>query len=100
MRVGLGSTKWWVVRDVTATFGCEDVALARMARELLIFPYSHNIPDVIIAAMGPKGKAPALVYGVVNLAGRLKKRKVSASGVPTPTMSLKGRRLLPTLVQS
>jgi hypothetical protein len=45
MRVGSGSTKRWVVRNTTATCGCEDVALARMARELIIFPYSHNIPE-------------------------------------------------------
>jgi hypothetical protein len=37
--------------------------LARMARELLIFPYSHNIPDIIAVAMDPKGKASTLIYG-------------------------------------
>jgi hypothetical protein len=31
--------------------------------------------DVIVAAMDPKEKAPALIYGVVNMEGRYKKRK-------------------------
>lgn len=51
------------MRDAIAACGCEDVALARMARELLIFPYSHNIPDIIAVAMDPKGKASTLIYG-------------------------------------
>lgn len=32
MRVGSGSAKRWVVREMTAACGCEDVALARVAR--------------------------------------------------------------------
>jgi hypothetical protein len=55
MRVGSGSVKRWVVRDITEACGCEDVVLARVARELLIFPFSHNISDVITAAMDLKG---------------------------------------------
>jgi hypothetical protein len=56
MRVSSGSAKHWVVRDATVACGYEDVALACMARELLVFPSSHNIPDVIAAAMDPKVK--------------------------------------------
>jgi hypothetical protein len=80
--------------NMTAACGCEDVKLARMARELLIFPYSHNIPDVIAAAMDPKGKASALVYGVVNLADRSRKWKVQASEVSTPAKSLNRLKLM------
>jgi hypothetical protein len=47
--------------------------------EMLIFPYSHNIPDVIVAAMDPKGKVPASIYGVVNMEGRTKKWKARAA---------------------
>jgi hypothetical protein len=47
--------------------------------ELLIFPYSHNIPDVIVAAMDPKGKVPASIYGVANMEGRTKKWKARAA---------------------
>jgi hypothetical protein len=63
------------VRDTTLACGCEDVALVRMARELFIFPYSHNIPDVIATTIEPKGKASAPVYVVVNLASRSRNRK-------------------------
>jgi hypothetical protein len=59
MKVCTSSMSWWVVCEATAACGCDDVELARMARELLIFPYSHNILSVIAAAMDPKGKAPA-----------------------------------------
>jgi hypothetical protein len=89
MRVGSGSAKRWVVRETTTTCGCEDVALARMAREQLIFPYSHNIPDVITAAIDPKEKASAQIYGVVNLVGRSKKWKARPSEASTPTRPLK-----------
>jgi hypothetical protein len=62
MRVGSGSAKRWVVRDMTAVCSCEDAILAHAARELLMFLYSHNIPDVIAAGMDPKGKAPTPIY--------------------------------------
>lgn len=70
MRVGSGSAKRWVVRDATTACDFEDIVLACMARELLTFPYSHNIPYVIAAAMDPKGKSSTSTYGVVNLATR------------------------------
>lgn len=92
MRVGLGSAKWWVVRDTTATCGCEDSTLARMARELLIFPYSHNIPDVIVVTMDSKGKASASVHGVVNLSGRTKKQKAQLFEASTPRGPPKRRK--------
>jgi hypothetical protein len=93
MRVGLGSAKWWVVRDTTAICGCEDATLARMARELLIFLYSHNIPDVIVVAMDSKGKASASVYGVVNLSVRSKKQKAQLSEASTPARSPKEAKM-------
>ena len=79
MRVGSGSVKRWVVREMTAACSRKDTILACMARELLTFPYSHNIPDVIVAAMDPKGKVPASIYGVVNMEGRTKKWKARAA---------------------
>lgn len=94
VRVDSGSAKRWVVRDATVVCSCEDVALARAVTELVIFPYSHNFPDVIAIAMDPKGKALALVYGVVNLVGYSKKRKVSVPGVSTPTKSPKGAKTI------
>lgn len=60
-----------------AAWGYEDVALAHVARELLIFCYSHNILDVILAAMNLKGQASAPIYGVVNITNRTRKRRVS-----------------------
>jgi hypothetical protein len=68
MRVGSGSAKRWVVRDTTASCGYEDVSVTCMVWELLIFRYSHNILDVIVASTDLKGKAPAPIYGVVNMA--------------------------------
>jgi hypothetical protein len=59
MRVRTSSMSWWVVWEATAACGFDDVELACMSRELLIFPYSHNILSVIAAAMDLKGKAPA-----------------------------------------
>lgn len=79
MRVGPGSAKRLVVIDMPTTCGCEDVVLARLARDSLIFPYSHNISDVIAAVMDSKGKAPALIYGIVNMEGHSKKRKAQAT---------------------
>jgi hypothetical protein len=67
MRVGTGSAKRWVVWEATAACGCEDVELAHMMRELLMFPYSNNIPSVIAAEMEKKEKAPLPIYGVVNM---------------------------------
>ena len=75
MRVGSESAKRWVVREMTVACDYEDVVLARMVMVLLIFPYSHNILDVIAAAMDPKAKAPTPMYGVVNMTNRSRKRK-------------------------
>jgi hypothetical protein len=80
IRVGSGSVKWWIVRDMTMACGCEDVVLARAERELLIFPYSHNISDVIVAPMDPKGKVVAPIYGVINMVGQSKKWKAPHHG--------------------
>jgi hypothetical protein len=60
---------------MAAACGYEDVALARVAMVLLIFPYLHNILDVIAAAMDPKVKAPTPMYGVVNMTNRSRKRR-------------------------
>lgn len=89
MRVGSGSTKRWVVWEVTAACGCEDVALAHVAREFLIFPYSHNIPGVIVTAMDLKGKALALIYGVVNMADRARKQRAVSTGLSDSRRSSK-----------
>jgi hypothetical protein len=64
MRVGSGSAKRWVVRDATTACDFEDIVLACMARELLTFPYSHNIPYVIAAAMDPKGKSSTSTFDI------------------------------------
>jgi hypothetical protein len=93
MRVGLGSVKWWVVREMTTTCDCEDVALARMARELLIFHYSHNISDVIGAAMDPKGKALAPTYRVVSMMNRPRKQRVVVVKPLDSGQSSKGARV-------
>lgn len=60
---------------MTMACGYEDVVLAHAERELLIFPYSHNILDVIAAPMDPKGKVVAPIYGVINMVGQSKKWK-------------------------
>jgi hypothetical protein len=64
MRVGTGSAKRWVVREVPLGCGCENVMLAQVARELLVFPYAHNIPVVVAAAIYPEAKAPAPTNGL------------------------------------
>jgi hypothetical protein len=51
MKVGSRSAKRWIVRDMPPTCECKDVPLARVARDLVIYPYSHNIRDVIAVAM-------------------------------------------------
>lgn len=79
MRVGSGSANRWVVRDIPAVCNNEHTMLARVAREFFIFPYSHNVPNVIVVVTYPKGEAPALIYGVVNMEGRSKKRKARAT---------------------
>lgn len=85
MRVGLGSPKQWVVRDMTTARGCKDVVLVHTLRELLIFPYSHKVRDVIADAMDPKGKAPASIYEVVNMVSRSKTQKVHTVEPLVPT---------------
>lgn len=60
--------------------------LARVVRKFLVFSYAHNIPVVVAAAMDPKAKASAPTYGVINLEGRLRKRK---SGFADPAASAK-----------
>jgi hypothetical protein len=51
--------------------------LARIARDLIIYPYSHNIRDVVVDIMDLKGKAHVLVYGVVDMMARSKKNESS-----------------------
>lgn len=92
MQVGSGSAKQWVVREMTAACGCEDVVLACAAREFLIFRYLHNISDIIAATMDPKGKLPATIYRAVNMAGRSKKRKARAVEPSDSVRSLKLER--------
>lgn len=89
MHVGSRSAKQWVVREMTAACGCEDVVLACAAREFLIFRYLHNISDIIAATMDPKGKLPATIYRAVNMAGRSKKRKARAVEPSDSVRSLK-----------
>jgi hypothetical protein len=92
VRVGSGSVKRWVVREMTAACGRKDTILACMARELLIFPYSHNISNIIVVAMAPVGKAPTLIYRVINMVGRRKNRKTCAVEPSNSTRSSKEAR--------
>lgn len=75
MRVGTMSVNQWVVCEMPPACGCEDAMLARVARELLVFPYANNIPVVVAAAMDTKVKAPTPIYWVVNLEWRSRKWK-------------------------
>lgn len=92
VRVGSGSVKRWVVREMTAACSRKDTILARMARELLIFPYSHNISNIIVVAMAPVGKAPTLIYRVINMVGRRKNRNTCAVEPSNSTRSSKEAR--------
>jgi hypothetical protein len=40
-----------------------------------VFPHFYNILGIISAAMNPKGKSSDPIYVVVDMMGRLKKRK-------------------------
>jgi hypothetical protein len=70
--------KWWVVNDAPLAFGCE-VALARMARALNIYPYSYNIEYVMVGMMDPKGKVHKIMYGIFNMTGRSLKQKAGVA---------------------
>lgn len=42
-----------------------------------MYPHLYNILGIILAAKNPKGKSSDPIYVVVDMMGRLKKRKAS-----------------------